>query len=297
MPRLISPLRYPGSKVVLADYFENLLRESLLEGCTFYEPYAGGASMSLALLGRDAIAKAVLIERDPLLYAFWRCVVEQPDDLCDAVYRVSVDLNTWKKFQRYLSPNALREYGILKLGVAGLFLNRTNFSGIIAAKPIGGMRQQSDYTIDCRFNKDRLVGLIRDVAKYRNRIDVGFGDAIKYLARNAKKISKASDFVYVDPPYYQQGRKLYRYHYNLKQHQALASFMDRQPFSWIVSIDNHEDIREMYRNQKIIPIFLNYVVKQNRRAEELLISNMRLTPPVYKCSDGTVIEFDVANAL
>ena len=60
---LISPLRYPGSKYILADYFERTIHENLFTGCYFYEPYAGGASMSLCLLGREAISRATLVER------------------------------------------------------------------------------------------------------------------------------------------------------------------------------------------------------------------------------------------
>jgi hypothetical protein len=49
------------------------------------------------------------------------------------------------------------------IAVKCLFLNRTTFSGILhgRAGPMGGRKQQSDYKIDCRFNKDglRLVDL------------------------------------------------------------------------------------------------------------------------------------------
>lgn len=287
---LISPLRYPGSKYILADYFERTIHENLFTGCHFYEPYAGGASMSLCLLGREAISRATLVERDPLVYSFWKCVQTQPDALCERITRLRVSVATWKRFQCYLSPNARSEYDLLDLGVAGLFFNRANFSGIINAKPIGGMSQASQYTIDCRFNKERLIDQIQQVAKLRRRFSVHFGDAVKYLRRRQEKIAGEHSFVYVDPPYLKQGRKLYRYFYRLEQHRGLAEFLNPAPFKWMVSYDNHPFIHELFQNQRIVPIFLSYAVKQSRKAEELLIANFPLAQPSYEDYYGTSYE-------
>ncbi|MGU2441958.1 DNA adenine methylase, partial [Burkholderia cenocepacia] len=63
----LSPLRYPGGKARLAAYISGVIEENYLNGCTFYEPFAGGASVSLELLRLGFISSAVLIERDPLV--------------------------------------------------------------------------------------------------------------------------------------------------------------------------------------------------------------------------------------
>ena len=126
-----SPLRYPGSKAGLVDYFDDFIKQNLLVGVDFYEPYAGGASVSLGLLSRNLIRRTTLVERDPLIYAFWKCVKNYQERLCIEVQKLDVTLDTWKKFQKYLKPDVLQRYGLLKLAVAGLFFNRVNFSGII----------------------------------------------------------------------------------------------------------------------------------------------------------------------
>ena len=287
MPDLKSPLRYPGGKYVLADYFEEIIKENFLLDATLIEPYAGGASISLAMLGRGAVSNIVLVERDPLLYAFWKSVITEPDKLCSRIRRIPVTLATWKRFQKYQSPSALKRYDTVELGFAGLFFNRTNFSGILNANPIGGITQKtSRYKIDCRFNKDRIIDLIQKIAAHRKQIRVQYGDALKYLERNRTRCRDDHTFIYVDPPYLQQGPKLYRYSYTQEEHQVLAEYMDRQPYPWLVSIDNHPFIRKLYRDQKIMPIFLNYVVKQSRRAEELLISNLQFSAPIYVDDKG-----------
>jgi DNA adenine methylase len=279
---LLSPLRYPGSKQNLADYFENLVNENLLVGAHLYELYAGGASISLRLLSRELISGATLIERDPLIYSFWKCVKCCPEDLCARIEGAEVTLKSWKRFQCYLAPDALRKYSTLELGLACLFLNRSSFSGVLGAGPIGGMAQESDYKIDCRFNKDRIIASIGAIGKYRKKLRVVYGDALTYLRRNGEAIASRHSLVYLDPPYVKQGKKLYRFSYEEEDHKALADLILKEEMPWVVSYDNHPLVRKIFAGQRIMPISLNYVVKQSRRAEELLIANVKLSKPIYE---------------
>lgn len=279
----ISPLRYPGGKSLLSSYVSGVLEENLLAGCTFYEPYAGGASVSLDLLRMGFVDKAVLIERDPLVYAFWRSVFYNSDALCEAIEKCDVTLETWHRLQptKLVDDPADSKYTLLELGLSGLFFNRTNFSGIIGAGPIGGQSQTSAYKIDCRFNKVALIKQINALSTLASRVNVVFGDALTYLRSNAAKISAGFSFVYIDPPYYIQGRRLYRHNYTDADHEALAVYITSQGYPWLVSYDDHPRIRELYASKQVQPIYLDYKVKTSRIAQELLISNLVIPPPVY----------------
>jgi DNA adenine methylase len=282
-PIPVSPLRYPGGKALLAGYIADILEAHLLTGCTFYEPYLGGGSVSLELLGKGSISSAVWVERDPLVYAFWHSSLSDPDGLCAAIDDLDISIETWHEFQHFrdvLNPNS-KKFTLLELGVAGLFFNRTNFSGIIGAGPIGGRNQSSKYGIDCRFNKARIIEQIRNVSTYSDLIELHYGDAIKFMLKNAKEISTGFNFVYIDPPYYSQGKKLYRYFYEDENHVDLANFIGAQGYPWLISYDDHPRIQELYAQNKIQPIYLDYNVKSSRRATELLISNIEIPPPVY----------------
>lgn len=283
----VSPLRYPGGKALLAGYISDILEAHMLIGCTFYEPYLGGASVSLDLLGKGCISNAVWVERDPLVYAFWQSVLSDPDGLCNEIDGLDISIETWGKFQIYrevLEPSS-EKFTLLELGIAGLFFNRTNFSGILGAGPIGGRNQSSKYGIDCRFNKARIMSQIREISNYSDLIEIHFDDAISFLRTNAKPISTGFNFVYIDPPYYSQGKKLYRYFYEETQHIELANFISRQGYPWLVSYDDHPRIKELYAQSKIQPIYLDYKVKSSRRATELLISNVEIPPPSYQSLD------------
>lgn len=84
--------------------------------------------------------------------------------------------------------------------MAGLFLNRMNFSGILPSKPIGGLSQSSKYKIDCRFNKERIVSLIRDISKFRNRIEVVNQDALDLLTERSALLRGSSCLIYMILP-------------------------------------------------------------------------------------------------
>jgi DNA adenine methylase len=229
------------------------------------------------------VDKAVLVERDPLVYAFWHSVFNATDALCAAVEACPVTLDTWHALQptRAVDDPTKSTFSMLQLGLAGLFFNRTNFSGIIGAGPIGGQGQASAYKIDCRFNKSALVRQIRAASMLAPRVSVRFGDAISYLRKNAARISAGFSFVYIDPPYYMQGRKLYRHHYTDDDHAALATYITAQGYPWLVSYDDHPRVRELYASKQMQPIYLDYKVKSSRTAQELVISNLVIPPPVY----------------
>ncbi|MDN7724985.1 DNA adenine methylase [Burkholderia gladioli] len=280
----MSPLRYPGGKARLAAYISGVIEENYMNGCTLYEPFAGGASVSLELLRLGFITNAVLIERDPLVYAFWWCALNIPDELCAAISACPVTMETWTQLQptRDVSQPADGRFTILQLGVAGLFFNRTNFSGIIGAGPIGGEAQASRYKIDCRFNKEKIIRQIRSVSRFADQIRVVCDDAISFMRTHAEEITTGFSFVYVDPPYYQQGPKLYRHHYTDADHVALAQFLQAQGYPWLLSYDDHPRIRELYHGNTVQPIYLDYNVKSSRTARELAISNLVIPIPVYE---------------
>lgn len=279
----LSPLRYPGGKARLAAYISGVIEENYLNGCTFYEPFAGGASVSLELLRLGFVSDAVLVEKDPLVYSFWWCVFNRTEDLCAAVDACPVSMETWRQLQptREVTDPSDDRFTVLQLGTAGLFFNRTNFSGILGAGPIGGEDQSSEYKIDCRFNKEKITRQIRAAARFAHRINVNWGDAVTFMRDNAEQISGFS-FVYVDPPYYAQGRKLYRHHYIDADHVQLATFLQNQGYPWLLSYDDHPRIRELYADNTVQPIYLDYNVRSSRTAQELAISNLVIPVPVYE---------------
>jgi DNA adenine methylase len=118
-------------------------------------------------------------------------------------------------------------------------------------------------------------------------VEIRFGDAIEFLTEKSTIINEGFSFVYVDPPYYMQGKKLYRHSYVDADHTALAKFIRSERYPWLLSYDDHPKIRELYSANQVQPVYLDYKVKSNRKAQELVISNLVIPPPVY---EGEIIK-------
>ncbi len=270
MKRVISPLRYPGSKVRITEMVAGLLEHNLLVGSHLYEPFAGGSAVSLGLLANDFIPSATWVERDPLIYAFWRMVKESPEELIDRMMRGKVSLAAWKRMQRFREVKKPTKANLADLGYAGLFYNRTCFSGIIGAGPIGGMTQGSAYKIDCRFNKKELAASIRDCSRVIAKVEIIFGDGIKFLEDNCLKMPTHS-VIYIDPPYVTNGYKLYRHHFDEKQHKQLSAAVESLCVPWLISYDNHQLIRSLYFGEQTKYVKTYQSLKGSRFVKEILL--------------------------
>lgn len=84
----------------------------------------------------------------------------------------------------------------LPLGFATVFLNRTNRSGILTARPIGGLQQSGTWKMDTRFNKSALARRVRTLGNYRNRVTLAEEDGADLI----KRFRGPRTFIYADPP-------------------------------------------------------------------------------------------------
>lgn len=276
-----SPLRYPGAKQWIVPYVEQVIRENGFVGGTIIEPYAGSSIVSLSMLENHVCQNAVLIDKDPLVYAFWRCVFEQPIELIDRIMNTPVDMNSWYQYSAYRDLKEFYNEDLLDVGMAGLFLNRTCYSGILKAGPIGGHGQESVYTVDCRFQKESIIALIRRLSLLNERVQLICANAIEFL-RELQDEGKS--FLYLDPPYYEKGKSLYRYWFKDSDHEDLAVYLHDCPNPWLLSYDDHPRIRELYCDDRVFrrDLRVGYNVSTKRMAPEILISNLEIPPWMYR---------------
>jgi DNA adenine methylase len=166
-----SPLRYPGGKAKLYDYFCSLISRNKLFDRTYCEPYAGGAGLALRLLSSGFVTRIALNDIDPSIFSFWRVALSRSEELCNLIESVPVTIEEWLRQKAiWQTQDASDE---LALGFATFFLNRTNRSGIIdGAGPIGGYAQDGPWRLDVRLNKQQLVSQLRAIATFKRQISV-----------------------------------------------------------------------------------------------------------------------------
>ncbi len=275
MPVTCSPLRYPGGKSQIAPLVIDLLRENDLFYCEYAEPFAGGAGLALKLLLEGYVTKLYLNDIDPAIYAFWSSVINQPDDLCSLIEDAVVTMDEW---HRQRDIHRQKKATTLERGFATLFLNRTNRSGIILGGVIGGLEQEGNYKLDCRFNKIDLVKKIRRIAAAKDRISLTRLDALAFVNDVLPKMDKRG-LVNLDPPYFGKGPELYTNSYDEDDHRALAKSVSKIKQRWMVTYDDEPVIRALYGKFQTYASELNYFAQVKRIGTELLVLDPRLKAP------------------
>lgn len=275
--KLYTPLRYPGGKARFAPFIADVMRANHLDGGHYLEPYAGGAGVGLNLLF-DGIASEVHInDSDPAIADFWIAATRQNRKLISMVECEPVTMEAWYHWRAVM----LGEVRATKLdrGFATLFMNRTNRSGILKGGVIGGKAQAGEYRLDARFMRDVLVERLERIGTWSRSIHVYSEDALTLLKRSAEFLPDRS-LIYLDPPYYVKGQALYRNFYCHDDHLAIALFLQRRSFprKWIVSYDDVEAIRQMYRAASRLQYGLHYTAQIRYDGSEVMFfrSGMKL---------------------
>ena len=97
-----SPLRYPGGKGKMYNQTVKILKENNLIGCTYIEPFAGGANLALNLLFKGKVKKIILNDYDLAIYAFWYSILNYAPEFIDMIKKVEVSLDEREKQKKYI---------------------------------------------------------------------------------------------------------------------------------------------------------------------------------------------------
>ncbi len=276
-----TPLRYPGGKSLMTDFFTRFISENQLRNTIYAEPYCGGAGAGINLLLNDSIDELWLNDASSAIYSFWYSIKHLGDEFLRLFDETEVTLSEWFLQKKVFENTDLKTNdGLLKKGFATFFLNRTNRSGIIDAGPIGGQtipsQENANYKIDARFNKINLRPKLEKIIGLSDRIQVFNLDALDFLSvlkNPIPKYQKHDFFVYLDPPYYTQGSSLYLNYYDKKDHESISKFLKQNElnFKWILSYDSVKPIRELYSEFRTYNFYLNYHVQESKMGKELLV--------------------------
>lgn len=276
--RYQTPLRYPGAKSGLAPLIGELVgaaaRHRAVGGVDLLvEPFAGGASTSLRLVGNGTVQRVLLADGDPLVAAFWQVAAAEPKALVARMRQEHADfvaasafraVERWDYWRSWSPPAGAHPAAArFESAVKCLYLNRTTFSGILhgRAGPIGGRAQASDYGIGCRFNPDALaeridyVGHLYDTGRLIDVWCMDWRDTLDNTASVYKTLIPDHVIAYLDPPYLRKSAQLYNTSFDeaapkprivpapagwpgVRAHEQLANYLTRKMrCRWLLSYD------------------------------------------------------------
>ncbi len=275
-----SPLRYPGGKNKLSAFIAKICIDNNING-HYVEPYSGGASVALFLLMEGFVERITINDRDRSIYAFWHSVLNKTNQLCEMIEGAELTIEEWRK-QREIQLNK-KSVDLLELGFSTFYLNRTNRSGIINAGVMGGVSQNGNYLMDCRFNKADLVNRIRNIAYHKKNIRLYKKDAIKLIDKIQEEANNENTIFYFDPPYYLKASTLYMNHYKDGNHQIVSEKIKSiQNIKWIVSYDNVPQIKKLYSNYKKKEFSFKHTAYEIREGKEILFFSKNIKQPRIK---------------
>jgi len=275
-----SPLRYPGGKAILSSLFAEILTNNSLRDGIYIEPFCGGAGAALSLLYTEYVSSIVLNDIDPCVYAFWKTILYEKEELIRKIQETDITIEEWRR-QRDIYRNNNR-HSQLNVAFAFYFLNRCNRSGIVVnGGPIGGLKQNGKWKINARFNKKELIRRIEKISMYKERIEIHNMDAVEFIRMIVNNNEKMDDvLIYLDPPYYSKGSKLYLNYYCHEDHANLAEFIQRQKrIRWIMTYDDVPMIKKLYRKSHTTTLCLGYSIYRRRKGSEILIYPKKLIMP------------------
>ncbi|WP_249019487.1 DNA adenine methylase [Conexibacter sp. S30A1] len=292
--RYQSPLRYAGAKSSLSPVLARVLlaakqSREVRSIRLLVEPFAGGASASLRLVGDGVVDRILLADADPLVAAFWQVAAADSGRLIDRMrgewsryvsHGGSRAVARWDHWRSWTPPrHMVAKERRLSSAVRCLFLNRTTFSGILhgRAGPIGGRSQQTPYDIGCRWNPDAVeerIAFIGYLYGTGRLVDVWCKDwraTLDDVPELYPQLLPSNVVAYLDPPYIDKSALLYRISFDpaggyrarasaadsADLHLQLASYLRRKAqFRWLLSYDAHESLttsRALYRATRMNP--------------------------------------------
>ncbi|MBR5243265.1 MAG: DNA adenine methylase [Thermoguttaceae bacterium] len=263
----LSPIRYPGGKGKLAAKIAGIIDASTVRNGVYIEPFAGGAGAALSLLFSGKVQTIVINDVDKAVASFWKSILNETERFVQKIHATAVTIDEWRN-QKAVYQNQVDRCSF-ELGFAFFFLNRTNRSGILTGGPIGGFEQKGDWKLDCRFNKDRLIEQIVEIAKRKKQIRVYNQDIFDFIERYLPRYQD-NGFIYFDPPYFNKAGRLYKNSFNEEQHRKLHDAIVCLNAPWIVSYDNVPNICRIYSDVASEPLSINYCAAKKGTGSEIM---------------------------
>lgn len=272
---IVSPLRYPGGKAKLFPFFSELITLNGLFGSEYCEPYAGGAGLAIRLLTMGYVDSISINDIDQSIYSFWCSALQDTEKFCRLIDRTSEywpvvpserDLGG-RRCRQYACPRVLRVFSQSDQSLRhhrGRWPDRR----VRAERRVEGWRPYGQGQTDRE---------LESLSRYARQIKITNLDALKFVK---KKIERKNTLVYLDPPYYVKGHKLYKNFYKPEDHQRIAREMkSHRKAKWVVSYDDVPEIRKAYGTFDPISYSLSYSAGQKTIGREVIFLSDALEFP------------------
>lgn len=265
MKDIKTPLRYPGGKTRASE----MLVKNMPDFTEYREPFIGGGSVFIKAIQNYPSANYWINDLYYDLYCFWDEVKNNMNELIVIVKKWKNEYTNGKELHNFLCDN-LFNFSKIERGAAFFVLNRITFSGTSLS---GGYSQGA---FNGRFT-DSSIERIEKVQPLLLNTKITNFDYSELLQKDGDNV-----FIFMDPPYHTATKSaLYGNNGKLHKgfdHERFANEVKSCKHKWLITYDDCDYIRNLYKDYTIIPFELMYGMRNvtknaEMKGNEIIIAN------------------------
>lgn len=253
---MIGPIPYIGGKNRLAAQIISLLPDHI----TYVEPFAGGAQV---FFHKEPSKVEVLNDLDYEIVNFFRVCQSHYEELIRYL-RFSIVSRRWFSILQATDPATLTD---IQRAARFLYLQKNAFGGLV-------VKQHFHYGITkvSNFNPTRIPIIIEAAHQRLANVQI---ESLPY-EQILEKYDRPTTLFYLDPPYWD--RKLYKFNFKEPDFLALAERLRRVAGKFVLSLDDHPKVREIFRAFHMQRTEIHYTAQRaaKQRYGELIITNFKV---------------------
>ena len=256
-----SPLRYPGGKTRACKQLDAIINENfeIKNFKAILSPFFGGGSFEF-YLQHSYNLPIIANDKFTPLYNFWSTCKNSNGDLCKVLYAKigKVDKATFNNIKNKI----MSEVDAFQQSIMYFIINRCSFSGATLS---GGFSKGAAEGRFTNSSIDRIKEL--NLANF----EIHNLDFVEFLNERTSQ----DNLLFLDPPYYLEQSKLYGKNGDMHEnfdHVGLYNIL-RTRKNWIMTYNNCDYIKTMYKDYKIIETSWSYGMNKSKESSEIVILN------------------------
>jgi len=249
-----SPLAYIGGKSKLSSTIIDMIPPHQ----AYCEVFAGAAWVFF----RKPVSKfEVINDLDSDLVVFYRVLQNHLEEFLRQFKWLLSSREWFEDFKRQQTAGGLTD---IQRAARYYYVQRLCFGGRVKGRVYG--------TAPMHAPRINLLRLEEELSAVHLRL---VGVTIEHLHWEdfIRRYDKPGTLFYCDPPYYK--KPFYAHNLELKDFQRMAEVLAGIKSRFILSINDHPDIRDVFKEFKIRPVSLKYTVSKGKqiKGKELVVAN------------------------
>ncbi|MCP3662575.1 MAG: DNA adenine methylase [Gammaproteobacteria bacterium] len=251
-----SPIPYIGGKSKLSKAIIKLIPEHTC----YCEAFAGAAWV---FFGKEKSKTEVLNDLDGELISFYRVVQHHPEEFLKQFRFVLASRELFEDWKKQLEADGLTD---IQKAARYYYVQRLCFGGRVKNRSFGVATDKAP-----RINLARLEETMSDVHFRLSQVTIENLDWRDFIVR----YDRPTTFFYLDPPYSKSPQ--YKYNMTMNDYRAMAQLLSDLKGSWVLSIDDSPEIRDIFSQFKKRKVTVKYTVGQMQKGaikdgKELIIT-------------------------